>query len=191
MAGDFPPTHKTIKRRSVNVFKLMGLMTAFVASLSIGSLMLDVAAASSKPSPSALHGSASKTLQHAAAAEPNWPASTSDLKAVQTINGDQHPSRYPKGVRLFVGVLSAAKGRTRRDAVRQTWGSDPRLERVVFVVGRPATRRLLHKLQEEALEHKDIILVGHVQEHFLNTLLIKPWRCSAPPMLTMARSHTS
>lgn len=32
-------------------------------------------------------------------------------------------------VKLFVGVLTAGKNADRRDAIRETWGSDPRLHR--------------------------------------------------------------
>jgi hypothetical protein len=67
--------------------------------------------------------------------------------------------------RLFVGVLSAAKNRANRDAVRATWGSDPRLVCVVFVLARPSNDSLL---AAEAAVHHDIIMVGYIKEHYLN-----------------------
>lgn len=70
--------------------------------------------------------------------------------------------------RLFVGVVSACQNRAKRDAVRDTWGSDPRLVRVVFVVGRPASSEVLDAVRLEARQKGDIIFAGHVSEHYLN-----------------------
>lgn len=72
------------------------------------------------------------------------------------------------GIKLFVGVLSASANRHKRDAVRQTWGAHPRLDRVLFVMATPASRGVLDAIRQEAMETNDIILVGHIQEHYLN-----------------------
>jgi hypothetical protein len=80
-------------------------------------------------------------------------------------SGSTNSSSIP---RLFVGMLSAARNTRKRDAVRDTWGSDARLARVVFVLARPHNHSLLAAVQREAAAHHDIILVGHSQEHYLN-----------------------
>lgn len=71
-------------------------------------------------------------------------------------------------VRLFVGVLSASGNRAKRDAVRQTWGSHPQLERVVFVISLPMQPSMLDSIRAEALVFNDIILIEHVHEHYFN-----------------------
>lgn len=74
----------------------------------------------------------------------------------------------PSGARLFVGVISASANRAKRDAVRSTWGSHPALARVMFVISRPQTVQMLDAIREEALQHRDIIVVGHVAEAYHN-----------------------
>lgn len=69
-------------------------------------------------------------------------------------------------MKLFVGVISRSTNTERRDAIRQTWGSDPRLERVVFVVAHPTKEHELKALRREATHHKDIVFVGHKYEHY-------------------------
>lgn len=71
-------------------------------------------------------------------------------------------------MRLFVGVLSASGNKEKRDAVRQTWGSDPRLVRVAFFIALPLSEHALDSIRAEAMQHDDIILVGHIREHYLN-----------------------
>lgn len=72
-------------------------------------------------------------------------------------------------ITLYIGVVSGASNRARRLAIRQSWGSDPRLERVVFVISRPAGgAALLSSIREEAMQYRDIILLGHVHEHYYN-----------------------
>jgi hypothetical protein len=92
------------------------------------------------------------------------------LKKVSGLH--QQAARAAEGsaqaVRLYVGVLSASQNREKRDAVRATWGSHPALARVVFVLARPQNTSLLQSIRAEALEHDDIILAGHVWEHYNN-----------------------
>jgi hypothetical protein len=78
------------------------------------------------------------------------------------------PSIHVGDVRLFVGVLTASGNRDRRMAIRQTWGSDTRLLRVLFIVSRPAKTTTLLDVQNEATLHGDMVLVGHIQEDYLN-----------------------
>lgn len=74
-----------------------------------------------------------------------------------------------EAVQLYVGVISQSANRAKRMAIRRTWGSDPRLSRVVFVVSKPSSNSsLLSNTRQEALQYNDIILIGHIQEHYLN-----------------------
>lgn len=72
-------------------------------------------------------------------------------------------------IRLYVGVLSKVTNLGKRMAIRQTWGADAGLERVVFVVANPAyNSTLLQSLRQEALKFRDLIIVGHVVESYYN-----------------------
>lgn len=73
-----------------------------------------------------------------------------------------------KGFRVFVGVLSSAKNADRRNAIRQTWGGDSRLHRVMFFVSRPRDERLFDAVRREAAEKDDLVVLGHVWESYDN-----------------------
>ena len=59
---------------------------------------------------------------------------------VQIPGGSTRAGPGSGAVRLFVAVLSAAANRVQRDAVRATWGSDPRW--VIAVVHKFLTYRI-------------------------------------------------
>ena len=48
--------------------------------------------------------------------------------AAKGLSGQRRPERT-LGVKVFVGVLTAGKNKVARQAIRDTWGSDPRLHR--------------------------------------------------------------
>jgi hypothetical protein len=68
-----------------------------------------------------------------------------------------------ESIRLFVGVLSAARNRDRRDAIRETWGASPLIHSVRFVCGRPAAEPLAHALQMEGREKGDVVMLTQVR----------------------------
>lgn len=67
---------------------------------------------------------------------------------------------------LFVGVLSRASNFQHRNTVRNTWGRDPDLHRVLFFVARPENASLFESLRHEAVVNKDVVIVSHVQESY-------------------------
>lgn len=95
------------------------------------------------------------SLETGAANSTNW-----------SVSGLANPH---SSIRLYVGVVSGAANRAKRYIIRKTWGSDSRLERVVFVIARPAGgASLLSSIRQEAMRYRDIILLGHVEEHYFN-----------------------
>lgn len=80
----------------------------------------------------------------------------------------QSSNSRSSNLQVFVGVLSAAANKARRDAIRETWGADQRLRRIVFVMARPQSANLLASIQEEAAAYNDIRLVSNIDEHYLN-----------------------
>jgi hypothetical protein len=71
-------------------------------------------------------------------------------------------------ISVFVGVLSRTNRSEARQAVRQTWGGDPRLARVMFFTLRPPTTASWAQLQREAAQHGDIVVTGEVVEGYTN-----------------------
>lgn len=71
-------------------------------------------------------------------------------------------------IKLFVGVLSACSNSEKRYAVRQTWASNPNLERVVFVLSAPTNAATLTNVRQEAVRYQDVVVLNHVREHYLN-----------------------
>lgn len=69
-------------------------------------------------------------------------------------------------VQLFVGVLSRAGNSAARQLVRQTWGADPRLSRVMFFVLRPPSNTTLAQLRHEAGIHGDVVVTSEVDEAY-------------------------
>jgi hypothetical protein len=69
---------------------------------------------------------------------------------------------------LFVGVLSASGHFDARQAIRETWGQDPRLLRVTFFTLRPKSNETLLQLQEEAAQVGDLIVTSEVAEDYYN-----------------------
>lgn len=91
-------------------------------------------------------------------------AAISQIRAISTST----TATADQEVRLFVGVVSGSRNRDKRDAIRQTWGSEPALERVIFTVSRPNDTAVLDDLQQEAEEFGDVVLVRDIAEHFDN-----------------------
>jgi hypothetical protein len=71
-------------------------------------------------------------------------------------------------LRVFVGVLSLSVNQDKRAAIRETWGSDPRLSRVVFILSKPREKGITEAVHQEILRHNDVVVVGHVLEHYFN-----------------------
>lgn len=71
-------------------------------------------------------------------------------------------------IRVFVGVLSRADNQEARDVIRETWGSDPRLARVMFFTLRPRSLAMFRHVREEAAAFGDIVVVSEVLEHYHN-----------------------
>lgn len=67
---------------------------------------------------------------------------------------------------LYVGVLSASGNFEARQAIRQTWGADPRLLRVVFFILRPESHKAWMQLQDEVVHFGDIHVVTEVLEDY-------------------------
>lgn len=80
----------------------------------------------------------------------------------------QQQRQQPPLPHVFVGVLSGSHNLAARQAIRQTWGSDPRLSTVVFFVLRPRTLQGVHSLREEAAQHGDIVVTSDILESYYN-----------------------
>lgn len=86
-------------------------------------------------------------------------APVSSAQSGEQLAAHAHPS-------LFVGVLSAAKNAAARQAVRDTWGSDSRIARIMFVVLLPKSNATLLQLQAEAVGYSDLTVVHEVAEDY-------------------------
>lgn len=82
---------------------------------------------------------------------------------VSSVQSRQQLHAHPT---LFVGVLSAAKNAAARQAVRDTWGSDSRIARIMFVVLLPKSNATLLQLQAEAVGYSDLTVVHEVAEDY-------------------------
>jgi hypothetical protein len=71
-------------------------------------------------------------------------------------------------IKLFVGVLSAARNREARQVIRETWGADAQLARVAFFMLRPADNATWAAVRREAAQHRDVIVTAGVLEHYYN-----------------------
>lgn len=69
-------------------------------------------------------------------------------------------------IRVFVGVLSRGSSKEARQAVRDTWGADKRLARVMFFILRPPSNETFVAVRKEAAEKGDIITISEVQEDY-------------------------
>lgn len=94
-----------------------------------------------------------------------------------SFSADAAASWYPNGgaaepaaehVKLFVAVITLAANKRERDAIRATWGADPRLQRVVFVAAQPRDTTAFDALRMEAVAHHDLVVVPNVLEHYDN-----------------------
>ncbi|EFN56752.1 hypothetical protein CHLNCDRAFT_144204 [Chlorella variabilis] len=82
--------------------------------------------------------------------------------------GQGEGAAAPGGVRLYVGVLSAAARREARDAIRATWGAHPAAYRTRFFLARPANDTLFAEVRAEAVQKRDMVVLGHVTEAYAN-----------------------
>lgn len=80
-------------------------------------------------------------------------------------DGDDLAQQQP---RLFLGVLSSSGNVDRRNAIRDTWGGDKRLYRVLFFVSRPRDDAVFDSLRKEATDKGDVVVLGHVWESYEN-----------------------
>lgn len=72
-------------------------------------------------------------------------------------------------IRVVVGMLSRPN-RTTRQAIRDTWGGDRRLARVMFFILAPNTPEGLRELQDESRTYKDLVVVSDVNESYHTTV---------------------
>eukprot|EP00050_Salpingoeca_kvevrii_P008758 m.304965 g.304965 ORF g.304965 m.304965 type:complete len:428 (-) comp17379_c0_seq1:110-1393(-) len=77
----------------------------------------------------------------------------------QLFESDNH------GVKLYVGVLSAAGNVARRNAVRSSWGADPRLTAVRFFVAAPTDRDVYQRLLTESAALGDVIVLPSFEDY--------------------------
>jgi hypothetical protein len=69
---------------------------------------------------------------------------------------------------VFVGVLSRSYRYDLRQAIRQTWGGDKQLERVMFFVMRPHNSTDFKALRAEAKVFGDIVVTSEIMENYRN-----------------------
>lgn len=103
--------------------------------------------------------SSSSSSRQRYAASGTAAANTATAAAAPAAEGD---------IRLFVGVLSAASNVQARQAVRETWGADSRLARVVFVSLRPTSNESFWQLRKEAAQYSDVLVTSSVDEGYYN-----------------------
>jgi hypothetical protein len=74
------------------------------------------------------------------------------------------------GIRLFIGVLSAAANVEARNTIRETWGAHPLLasSRVMFFVLRPHNDTAFRAVRREAAATGDIFMTSEVYEGYYN-----------------------
>lgn len=95
------------------------------------------------------------------------------ISSTPCINHTSHVNRVTASSltnepKVFVGVLSKAANTKFRQAVRQTWGGDKRLSRVVFFTLRPKLDETFKELRDEAVQYQDILVTSEIYEHYYN-----------------------
>lgn len=96
---------------------------------------------------------------------------TANMAVSSSSSGSVRPHRQhtpASDIQLFVGVLSAARNWEARQAIRETWGGDPRLARVAFFMLRPGDNATWAAVRREAAQHRDVLVTANVQEHYFN-----------------------
>jgi hypothetical protein len=85
-------------------------------------------------------------------------------------NSSTYQINYPSSgaPQLLVGVLSQTRNSAARDAIRNTWGADARLGRVVFLLAKPRSSEALKGLRQEYAQNGDLIILYNVEEHYRN-----------------------
>ena len=76
------------------------------------------------------------------------------------------PNSSQSSLRVFVGVLSRAGNFKAREAIRQTWGKDPAMARVMFFVLRPDDDADFYRVRQESVTLGDMFVVSDVNEHY-------------------------
>lgn len=94
--------------------------------------------------------------------EENVPAVDTDFSPAEMDDTDAIRQEFG----LFVGVLSASRNFKARQAIRQTWGADARLTRVMFFILRPKSNATFLRLQDEAVEYGDIQVTSEIVESY-------------------------
>ncbi|KAI3427158.1 hypothetical protein D9Q98_007095 [Chlorella vulgaris] len=77
-------------------------------------------------------------------------------------------AQQQQDIRLYVGVLSASAKREARDAIRASWAQHPAAHRLRFFLARPADDALFAQVREEAVQKRDLVVLGHITEHYAN-----------------------
>ena len=94
------------------------------------------------------------------------PLSSSDLNSGSYTPSMLRSDTSKPPVRLFVGVLSAPDHVEARQTIRETWGSDVRLARVMFFVLRPRGNTAFRQLRQEAVTAGDVVITSEVYTHY-------------------------
>lgn len=108
------------------------------------------------------------TIQLSRLREQAGGGSTQQQQQQQEAAGAAASAGAGAGISLFVGVLSAGARREARDAIRATWGAHPGAHRLRFFLARPASDSLFEEVRQEAVEKRDLVVLGHITEHYLN-----------------------
>jgi hypothetical protein len=74
----------------------------------------------------------------------------------------------PQDIKVFVGVLSRPSNYTTRQAIRETWGNDMRLARVMFFTLAPSSPEALRQVLDEAHTYQDLVVLPEVQDSYHN-----------------------
>lgn len=77
-------------------------------------------------------------------------------------------SSREKGIRLFAGVLTAAKNHRARQAIRESWGSHPGLHRLLFFSAKPSDELMFDSLRREAAAEGDVVVLPSIWESYHN-----------------------